>query len=262
MKREYTILRDPGAFRGGGLESATPGARAAAAEAAKIEVETLAPRDVREMREDPEVRAVAPVMPLALVEPLAGAAGATPAWGIEETGAASSRDDGTGITVAVLDTGIDAAHPAFQGVTLVQQDFTGTRDGDGNGHGTHCAGTVFGRDVSGTRIGVARGVSKALVGKVLDAKGSGGTDGLYLAMQWALAAGAKVISMSLGFDFPGLVKRLVGQDVPADLATSLALEAYRGNLRMFDAIMKLAQARVAIDGGAVVIAAAGNESRR
>ena len=39
--------------------------------------------------------------------------------------------------VAVLDTGIDADHPAFGGVTLVEKDFTDSSNCDGNGHGTH-----------------------------------------------------------------------------------------------------------------------------
>jgi subtilisin family serine protease len=68
--------------------------------------------------------------------------------------------------------------------------------------------------------------------------------------------------MSLGFDFPGLVKRLVDDNWPADLATSVALEAYRGNLRMFDALLEVVRARAAFDGGTVVVAAAGNESQR
>jgi subtilisin family serine protease len=82
-------------------------------------------------------------------------------------------------------------------------------------------------------------------------------------MQWAINNGAKVISMSLGFDFPGLVQALVEQDgMPIAAATSVALEAYRANLRAFDAVMQFSQARVPFDGGAVVVAATGNESER
>ena len=43
-------------------------------------------------------------------------------------------------------------------------------DDDDHGHGTHCAGTIFGRDVNNTRIGIARGVKKAMIGKVLGAE--------------------------------------------------------------------------------------------
>jgi subtilisin family serine protease len=80
-------------------------------------------------------------------------------------GADTSPFSGDGIVVAVLDTGIDASHPAFEGVDIVQKDFTGEGVGDQHGHGTHCAGTIFGRTSEGTRIGVAPGVKKALIGK-------------------------------------------------------------------------------------------------
>ena len=195
---------------------------------------------------DQTVVAMAPAMPTRLIEPVAEpAAGATPAWGIAAVGADVSTFTGTGAVVAVLDTGIDATHPAFAGVELVQQDFTGEGDGDGHGHGTHCAGTVFGRDVDGQRIGVARGVSKALIGRVLGSDGSGGSDMIFRAIQWAVQNGANVISMSLGFDFPGLVADRVKAGWPTDLATSRALELYRGNLRVFDALMLLVRAREA-----------------
>ncbi|WP_211103936.1 S8 family peptidase [Skermanella pratensis] len=164
--------------------------------------------------------------------------------------------------MAVLDTGIDAGHAAFQGVELVQEDFSGSGNGDRQGHGTHCAGTIFGRDVDGTRIGVARGVGRALIGKVLGDDGSGSSDMIFRGIQWAVQEGAQVISMSLGFDFPGLVARLVADDWPPELATSVALEGYRGNLRMFDALMEMVEARAAFSIGTVLVAAAGNESRR
>lgn len=86
---------------------------------------------------------------------------------------------------------------------LLQRNFTADADSDEHGHGTHCAGTVFGRDVDGVRIGVARGVTKALIGKVLGTEG-GSSDLIVQAIQWAVAQGAHVISMSLGIDFPGV----------------------------------------------------------
>jgi len=59
-------------------------------------------------------------------------------------GADSSPFTGDGIVVAVLDTGIDASHPALSGVEIVEYDVMGDSNGDQNGHGTHCAGTIFG----------------------------------------------------------------------------------------------------------------------
>jgi subtilisin family serine protease len=229
----------------------------------KLDSAALTKKQVLDAARDPAVLSIAPTMPTKLIKPFDVVAQAVqPPWGLAAVGANTSTFNGDGVDVAVLDTGIDAAHPAFAGVTLVEKDFSGSGDGDVAGHGSHCAGTIFGRDVAGTRIGVARGIQRALIGKVLGNDGSGSSDWLFAAMQWALNEKAKVISMSLGFDFPGMVTKLVGQGYPSDLATSLALEAYRGNLRMFDAIMDLARARTAFDGGAVVIAAAGNESKR
>jgi subtilisin family serine protease len=204
-------------------------------------------------------------MPTRLIQPLAADAPAsdTGNWGIGAVGADTSQYTGKDTVVAVLDTGIDRNHAAFAGMTLVEQDFSGSGDGDHVGHGTHCAGTIFGRDVEGTRIGIARGVTRALIGKVLGDNGSGSADMAFRGIQWALEQGAQVISMSLGFDFPGLVAKRTEEDWPPDLATSNALEAYRGNLRMFDALMRLARAREeAFEMGAMIVAAAGNESRR
>jgi subtilisin family serine protease len=179
-------------------------------------------------------------------------------------GADTSLFSGAGVKVAVLDTGIDPDHSAFADVSLEMKNFTGGPDTapDGNGHGTHCAGTVFGRDVDGQRIGVAPGVTDALIGKVLADNGGGSSEMLFDGMQWAQREGARVISMSLGFDFPGLVERLIDDGWPELLAGSVALEAYRGNLRVFDAIMGMFRAMAEFDGGTVVVAASGNESRR
>jgi subtilisin family serine protease len=164
--------------------------------------------------------------------------------------------------VAILDTGIAKNHPAFAGVTLVEQDFTGEGNGDTHGHGTHCAGTVFGRDVDGTRIGVARGVKKALIGKVLGDQG-GGSDAIVRAINWALEEEANVISMSLGIDFPGFVDHLISREgLPTDLATTIALEGYRQNVLLFERLASLVRAREAFGETTVIVAAAGNESRR
>jgi subtilisin family serine protease len=170
----------------------------------------LSPSDLRTLNRDPEVAAVAPVMPTKLTTPRTSDVDArgSASWGISVVGADASPFDGSGVVVSVLDTGIDAGHVAFHGVNITQEDFTGSGNGDAHGHGTHCAGTVFGRDVNGIRIGVERGVKRALIGKVLDANGGGTSDMIFKAINWASEEGAQVISMSLGFDFPGFVKDL------------------------------------------------------
>jgi subtilisin family serine protease len=183
-------------------------------------------------------------------------------WGIRAIKADTSRLTGAGITVAVLDTGIDRSHSAFAGVTIIEKDFTGTGDGDTHGHGTHCAGTILGRDVDGVHIGVARGVDKLLVGKVL---GPGGGDSVSIiqAMYWAVENGAKIISMSLGIDFPGIQERLESRfGFPKKLATSRALEGYRRNVQLFQTVAASIRAMGGFGRPCVIIAAAGNESQR
>ncbi|MFI5998180.1 S8 family peptidase [Streptomyces sp. NPDC051362] len=111
--------------------------------------------------------------------------------------------DGTGVKVAVLDTGIDATHPDVAGSIVGQVDFTGSPTGtkDGHGHGTHVASTVLGSGAAskGLRKGVAPG-AKLLVGKVCDDQGQCPDDGIIAAMDWAAHSGAKVVNMSLGGD--------------------------------------------------------------
>jgi subtilisin family serine protease len=211
----------------------------------------------------------APAFDVRLIRPVdfgarrpAGAAAPSVSWGVKAVGAVDCPFDGTGVTVAVLDTGIDRTHPAFKGIDILEKDFTGEGDGDRHGHGTHCAGTICGRDVGKTRIGMARGVTRLLVGKVLGDKGGGGTDAIVDAMMWAIQEGAHVISMSLGMDFPGYQKDLVARKWPAEVATSMALEGYRQNVRLFDRIAELIADGDFLGRRALIVAATGNESRR
>src|SRR3546814_11691599 len=81
-------------------------------------------------------------------------------------------------------------------------------------------------------------------------------------INWAMSRGANIISMSLGFDFPGMVASWIDDNWPAELATSNALEAYRVNLRAFEAVMNLTKARGGLVGGALVVAAPGTEAPR
>jgi hypothetical protein len=269
MFDSYTVLSGLGPSRprphapDDGLERrAVRGLEAVDRPAIRVTSSRLEPREVAELQRDPDTL-LAPEMPLTLCRPVATPSPpAQGAWGLAAVGASSSPCDGRGIAVAVLDTGIDRTHPAFAGIaTLTEQDFTGEGNGDRNGHGTHCASTIFGRDVDRTRIGVARGVGHALIGKILRGDGHGETTGLFRALQWAVEGGAQVISLSLGFDFPGMVQKLHQDGWPVDAATSHALCAYRANLRVFDAILRMIDAFAPWGGGSVIVAAAGNENR-
>lgn len=228
----------------------------------------MSKNDVADAARQPGVAAVARGMPTALIQPMdmdgdgGGDGDADPTWGLTAIGADTSSATGAGVVPAVLDTGIDRAHPAFAGKTLIERDFTTDGDGDRNGHGTHCAGTIFGDPVGGQHIGVAPGVTKAIIGKVLSDSGGGRSEWLFDGIDWAWKQGADVLSMSIGFDFPGEVARLVNRGWPVEAATSSALESYRANLRAFDSLMAMLDARSSRTGGMLVIAAAGNESDR
>jgi subtilisin family serine protease len=235
----------------------------------KIDVDELGSDDIVKIGKDRQVKAIAPVVPMTLIRPVnlsqpvaVAAAPGGVAWGVSAVGADRSDFTGQDIVVAVLDTGIDAAHPAFAGLNIVSKNFTGEGPDDEIGHGTHCAGTIFGRHVNGQRIGIAPGVTKVLIGKVLGLQG-GSSDQIASAILWALENGAHVISMSLGIDFPGLVKYWEQEyRMPPELAASRALEGYRANVLLFERVASYVRSLGAFGRPALIIAAAGNESQR
>jgi subtilisin family serine protease len=147
---------------------------------------------------------------------------------------------GKGVTVAVLDTGIDLTHPDFAGRVEEGRNaksfVPGQKVQDGHGHGTHCAGVVAGPVSSrgGMRYGVAPEAS-LVIGKVLSNRGSGSDDKILAGMDWARDQGAQVISMSLGSP------RKIGEPY------SVAYEQVASTL---------------LADGILVVAAAGNESGR
>ncbi|MEU7000170.1 S8 family serine peptidase [Nonomuraea sp. NPDC046570] len=103
--------------------------------------------------------------------------------------------DGKGVKVAVLDTGVDAAHRDLAGRVKQTKVFTGDENvNDAHGHGTHVAATIAG---GVGKKGVAPG-AELIIGKVLGDDGSGTLSGVIEGMEWAAAEGASVINMSLG----------------------------------------------------------------
>jgi hypothetical protein len=116
--------------------------------------------------------------------------------------------DGTGIGIAVLDSGIDPDHQAFAGATgsriIVNQDFTGeNRTDDPYGHGTHVASIAAGNGLisSGKYRGVAPNANLINL-RVLNSDGIGSTSGVLAALDWIMSNRAayniRVVNMSLG----------------------------------------------------------------
>jgi subtilisin family serine protease len=110
---------------------------------------------------------------------------------------------GKNIKVAVLDTGIDEAHPDLKDAIDDARDFTRSRFGpiDRHGHGTHTAGTMGARQNDIGVVGVAPDC-RLLIGKVLGDDGSGSSATVAAGIDWACDAGADVISLSLGSPEP------------------------------------------------------------
>jgi len=105
---------------------------------------------------------------------------------------------GAGVVSYVLDTGVRYTHNDFGGRAELGADFTGEGGGDGNGHGTHVAGTM-----GGTRFGVAKATTLVDV-KVLGRSGGGSFAGVLNGVNWAASdcvsrnRGVCVANMSLG----------------------------------------------------------------
>lgn len=140
-------------------------------------------------------------------------------WGVEMINAPNvwNNTTGTGVVVAILDTGIDTDHPDLSGRVIAGRNFTADYNGntskfeDNQGHGTHCAGTIAAIGNQEGVVGVAPDV-QLLIGKVLDKDGSGDYQGIINGIRWASdwkgphGETARVISMSLGGpqDYPPL----------------------------------------------------------
>ncbi|MGH2722346.1 MAG: S8 family serine peptidase, partial [Actinomycetota bacterium] len=158
----------------------------------------------------------------------------------EESWASST---GAGITVAVIDTGVNFAHEDLQGAsagsyTCIDACVEGGEDDFG--HGTLVAGILAARANNGVGIAGVAPEAKILSIKTLDKEGVGTIEDVARAVQFATEQGAKVINLSLGSDLP----------------TSIVVGLLTGLLGGEDPLQKAIN--VAAGQGAVVIAAAGN----
>jgi len=124
------------------------------------------------------------------------------AWGVDWIEAPEVWENGfngTGVTVAVVDTGIYADHPDLAGKVVAWDDLVNglPHPYDDHGHGTHCAGTIAGTGASGIKTGVAPGAD--LIGiKVFNSEGRGNTSTVIRGFERAVELGADVISYSGG----------------------------------------------------------------
>ncbi|MEU9008124.1 S8 family serine peptidase, partial [Streptomyces sp. NPDC048551] len=128
-----------------------------------------------------------------------------PSWGLDRIDQTAKEGDkkyvypdgaGEGVTAYVIDTGIRVTHKDFGGRATSGFDAVDNDDSadDGNGHGTHVAGTI-----AGTAHGVAK-KAKLVAVRVLDDNGSGTTEQVVAGIDWVTQhhSGPSVANMSLG----------------------------------------------------------------
>lgn len=140
---------------------------------------------------------------------------------------------GTGVKVAILDTGIDKDHPDLVsnikgGVNFVPKRGWKVNPGgwdDDNGHGTHVAGLVAAVDNEIGVVGVAPEAHLYAV-KVLDRNGNGYVSDVIAGLQWAVDSGMEVINLSLGTNTD---VQSLHEAVDAVSAASVILVAAAGN---------------------------------
>jgi subtilisin family serine protease len=161
-------------------------------------------------------------------------------WGLQATGVSEldKSVSGIGIKIAIIDSGLDLAHPDFQRRKIVSKSFVEDALEDGSGHGTHCAGTAAGplSPIDSPRYGIAYDAELYIAKVFPKEENAGATDNdIIQAMEWAIKSGCHIISMSLG-------------------AVTSPGDTYS---RVYEAV-----ARRALNRGTLIIAAAGNSSNR
>ncbi|BAU86864.1 peptidase, S8A subtilisin subfamily [Streptomyces laurentii] len=128
-----------------------------------------------------------------------------PSWGLDRVDQTDTAGDdaytypdsaGEGVTAYVIDTGVRVTHQDFGGRASSGYDAVDNDDSadDGNGHGTHVAGTI-----AGSTYGVAK-KAKIVAVRVLDDNGSGTTEQVVAGIDWVTKnhKGPSVANMSLG----------------------------------------------------------------
>jgi hypothetical protein len=117
----------------------------------------------------------------------------------------ADAEAGSGVLVGVLDSGLDRHHPDFAGDRVAARAaFVGdgsTDDGTADSHGTAAAGIVAGPRrpfAGGCRYGIAC-EARLIVAKVMENSGRSDSFAVEIGAAWAIAAGAQILSISLGF---------------------------------------------------------------
>ena len=167
---------------------------------------TVPPGKIAALRADPSVAyveedGIAEAIGKAQAEAVSSQSQTLP-WGVSKVwGGTQPTLTGSGVKVAVIDTGIDFTHTDLDAnVDLANSTTFVSRTSsakDDNGHGTHVAGTIAAEDNGSGVVGVAPSATLFAV-KVLDRRGSGLWSWVASGIDWARTHGANVANMSLG----------------------------------------------------------------
>ena len=137
-------------------------------------------------------------------------------WALQQIGAqaAWATARGGGITIGVVDTGVDLGHPDLSGKIAGSADCIGKpcTDGggqDANGHGTLVSGIAAAATGNGRGVAGVAPDARLLVAKVLASNGEGRIEDINAGIRWVVDRGAKVVNLSLG-DPQFLVTSLLG----------------------------------------------------
>ena len=126
-------------------------------------------------------------------------------WALTQIGAerAWTRSTGSGITIGIVDTGVDLSHPDLAGKVSVTADCVGRPCVAGGGQDVHGHGTIV-SGIAAASTGNSRGVAavapdaRLAVAKVLNANGEGRVEDINNGIRWVVDNGAKVVNLSLG----------------------------------------------------------------
>ena len=149
-------------------------------------------------------------------------------WGLDRVdqrplpldGSYTYGTNGTGVTVYIIDTGINFTHSDFGGraVKGIDEVTANGTAADCHGHGTHVSGTV-----GGATYGLAKNVSLVAV-RVLDCSGSGSTSGVVAGIDWVTANKhlPAAANMSLGGGYSATLNAAVARSVAAGVTYAIA----------------------------------------
>jgi len=195
-------------------------------------------------------------------------------WGLQKIEAERAwgpGNSGSGVVVAVVDTGVNFGHEDLTGhsagsINMIKDqgsDACLQGEGDNNGHGTEVSGVIAA--ASGNNVGVASVApgARILSVKVLDCNGGGYVSDVADGIREAVNRGAKVINLSLGPDLPShVVSSLLGGSDRSDIHEAVTYAARSGALVVAAAGNDILTSYYAGETNVLIVGATGPEDRR